>query len=297
MSDSFGSMLKRALTWPWNLLGLGAGVAFAVLSGKPDLFLPIVMAGELAYLGFLGTNARFQNVLKGKSLSETRAKSKTKSDPEGRLAELIAFLTPADAARFDNLRSRAGELTRLQKRMGTESQLPSGGPDFRTASLDKLLWLFLKLLHHKAGIERFLDSTSRDQLDQQLTETGEQIAGATAKGRSERLVKSLHDKENTIRERLANYDQAEDNREFLMAELDKTEQKITHIVEVAMTETDATSLRVRIDSLTSSIADSERAIKSLQIGDIFADDELSAPPLIDESGPPPIPLVRESETN
>ena len=61
-------MLKRAFKWHWNLLGLGAGVALALLSGRPDVVLPIVAAGELAYLGFLGMNDRFQRVLKVEEL-------------------------------------------------------------------------------------------------------------------------------------------------------------------------------------------------------------------------------------
>ncbi len=50
--------LKRAFTWHWHLLGLGAGATVAVLSGAPLLFLPFIAAAELGYLGFLGLNPR-----------------------------------------------------------------------------------------------------------------------------------------------------------------------------------------------------------------------------------------------
>ena len=63
MADSFGIRLKRAFKWHWNLLALGAGVVIGLLSDSPDIILPMVAASELAYIGFLGLNPRFQNVL------------------------------------------------------------------------------------------------------------------------------------------------------------------------------------------------------------------------------------------
>ena len=64
--------LKRAFTWHWHLLGLGAGAAVAVLSGAPLLVPAFLAAAELGYLGFLGLNPRFQNVLKGQSTNRRR---------------------------------------------------------------------------------------------------------------------------------------------------------------------------------------------------------------------------------
>ncbi len=72
-SDGIGAALKRAFTWHWHLLGLGAGVAVAVLSGAPCSGLPFLAAAEIGYLGFLGLNPRFQNVLKGKSIAAATA--------------------------------------------------------------------------------------------------------------------------------------------------------------------------------------------------------------------------------
>ena len=67
--EGLTASLKRAFTWHWHLLGLGAGAAVAVLSGAPLVILPFLAAAELGYLGFLGLNPRFQNVLKGQKKS------------------------------------------------------------------------------------------------------------------------------------------------------------------------------------------------------------------------------------
>jgi hypothetical protein len=295
--DSFGAMIKRALKWHWHLLGLGAGVAIGLLSGHPDVVLPIVAAGEMAYLGFLGTNARFQNVLKGEQLLKDKATFSPEPDNSTRLQELMNFLAPADVQRFQNLRDRCSELTRLQNRMRSERGMSTQGPDsFRTESLDKLLWLFLKLLHHKTGIDRFLHYTDRDKLATDLAAANQQLEEAKSENRIERLIESLAEKAQTISDRMRNYDEAVDNSDLIRAELDKTEQKITHICEVGMTSTDATDLSARIDGLTTSISTSERAIEGLDLADILGDD-LSPPPLIDAEETETISWVNEAETN
>jgi len=55
-----GKYLKSAFLNRWNLLALCGGVGFALVSGVPDIALPIVLAAEAAYLGLLGTHSRFQ---------------------------------------------------------------------------------------------------------------------------------------------------------------------------------------------------------------------------------------------
>ena len=52
--------LKAAFVNQWNLLALFAGMGFGVLSGHPEVILPLVMAGEVAYVGMLGAHPRFQ---------------------------------------------------------------------------------------------------------------------------------------------------------------------------------------------------------------------------------------------
>lgn len=291
-------MLKRAFKWHWNLLALGAGVVFAFVSKQPDLVLPIVAAGEIAYLGFLGMNGRFQNVLKAEEIEAGNQRRSDKAPfaaQAQRLQDLLGFLSPEDVTRFNSLRQRCTELTQLQKRMKGDKNPMLDMSSFRTESLDKLLWLFLKLLHHKSGIDRFLGTTQHDRIAKQLLEAERQVEKAREDGRAERLIQSLDESRETLRQRIENYTQSVENRELVMAELNKTEQKIRHICEVGMTTTDASDLSVQIDTITSSVAASESAISDLNIGGLL-DDDITPPLIGDMSESPSMSFVEESES-
>ena len=54
IAEGIGANIKRAFLWHWHLLGLGTGAGFALLSGMPFAWVPLLAAAELAYLGFLG---------------------------------------------------------------------------------------------------------------------------------------------------------------------------------------------------------------------------------------------------
>jgi len=288
MAEGFLSNLKRAFKWHWHLLALGVGAAIALLSGRPDIVLPIVGALELGYLGFLGTNQRFLNVLRGRSLAKERARAEDES--HRKLLGLLEFLSADDRQRFDRLRDRCVEFDQLRDRLA-EGKDNSIVTQLRTDSLQKMLWLFLRLLHHKSAIDHFLDKTDEDRLHKQLESAAADLAKAREDKRSERLVDSLTEQHAAIQERLQNYSGAVDSRDLLLAELGKTEQKIEHMNEVGMTSRAKTNLSSQIDGIAESMASSERALGDLR-SDIFLDDE-KTPELLSSSplavAPPPIP--------
>ncbi len=65
-----------------------------------------------------------------------------------------------------------------------------------------------------------------------------------------RLTTSIRDRITTIRERLDNHQKASESLELVTAEIDKTEQQITHLCEVGMTMSDSAGLSVQIDSIS-----------------------------------------------
>lgn len=265
------------------MLGLGAGVAAAVLSGVPLLWLPFLGAVELGYLGFLGLNPRFQNVLKGRG----KTPPPLPTDPKKRFNQLMAFLSPEDAQRFETLRQRCMELLNLRRSMRSKQGAP-GVDDFRGESLDRMLWLFLKLLHQRSGLEKFLGSTRRSDIQAELDSAEQQLATAQERDKAaslpeSRLVTSIRERITTIRERLENHHKAEDSLELVKAEIDKTEQQITHLCEVGMTTSDSAGLSVQIDSISESLQSSERIFSQSSFSQIYDDEP--APPLLSGAAP------------
>ncbi|MBN2235389.1 MAG: hypothetical protein JW706_09580, partial [Opitutales bacterium] len=133
--DGLGSMMKRAFMWHWHLLALGSAFTLSVLSGNMDRFLPVVMAGELVYLFFLGTQPRFQNVLKAGIMQKSA--SQIPASPVD-VNRFLSFLTQRDRERFDALRRRAADLLELRRRMESKEGDPSA-ERFRSESLDRML--------------------------------------------------------------------------------------------------------------------------------------------------------------
>ena len=277
--ETMGSLLKRAFFWHWHLLALGAAIGFALVTGPAaSALLPLVVAGELAYLGFLGLNPRFQKVLRGKEMMATTV---TEPNPTQQINELMAFLVPEDRDRFTYLQNRCLNLLNLRRQMDRKSSA-DGSEDFRAESLDRMLWLFLKLLHQRSGLERFLNSTNRAGIEWEQNAADEQLKRSIAKdeatGSESRLTVSVRDRLNTIKERLANYDKAAASRELVAAEIDKTEQQITHLVEVGMTTRDSANLTAQIDGISASLQASEAAFHPIELDGILSDQ--FTPPLL-----------------
>lgn len=271
--------LKRSFTWHWHLLGLGTGVAFAVISGVPVLWLPFIVAAEAGYLGFLGLNPRFQNVLKAKGRG---GPPPLVTSPAQRFQQLISFLSPGDVKRFETLQYRCAELLNLRKSMDAKEG-DSGADGFREGSLDRMLWLFLKLLHQRSGLDRFLGATQRDEIEKELQAAETQLATTQARDKAAqlpegRLTTSIRERITTIRERLDNHSKAAESLELVNAEIDKTEQQITHLCEVGMTMSDAAGLSGQIDSISASLQSSERIFSQENFSHIFDDEP--APPLL-----------------
>ncbi len=161
--------IKAAFANHWNLLGLAGGVGFSVLSGHPEVGLPLVAAAEVAWLGFVGTHPKFR---KSVDMREYKQSSLANAEAaESKMRRMLATLSRGAQQRFQKLMDQCEELRKItgqyQAGHGTlDTECILG--DVRLEGLDKLLWLFLKLLYTEHSLNRFFETTTIDEIEQEI---------------------------------------------------------------------------------------------------------------------------------
>jgi DNA-binding FrmR family transcriptional regulator len=279
--------VKEAFLFKWNLLIFGGAAAAAAISGHADVALPLLAAGEVAYLVGLTSLPRYQKAIdmkahheqKGERLLETAGKPVSK---QAQLGAMLGGLTHHSRLRFQRLRTRCLEMQRIASGVTGRSGA-SRADELRTPALDKLLWVFLRLLYSQQALQRFLEATDEKGIEARITELEKRRLVAEEK-KQERILRSVEDSINTERLRLDNYRKAEANADFVSVELDRIEGKIQAITEMGVSSQDAEYISSQVDAVTESMAITEEAIHDLQ-SITGLTDELEGPPSILEADP------------
>lgn len=276
--------LKEAFTYRWNLLFFGGAAAAALLSPSPDVVLPLVMAGEMAYLGGLTTLPRFQAAIDAKARAEDRGLATGSAPPRqekrAQLAEILGSLEVERRTRFLRLRARCVEMARIANAVRGEMRDASGAAaELRTPALDRLLWGFLKLLLSQQALQRFLKAADGAAIQKQLADLKVKQEKAAAKG-DDRIVKAVTDAVVTAELRLENYQKAHDNDEFISIELDRLENKIQALTEMAISHQDPGDLSVQVDAVAEGLSATEQTIKDLQSITGLSSESAEAPSIL-----------------
>lgn len=262
--------VSEAFMYRWNLLVLGGAAAAAVISGRPDVALPLVAAGEIAYLAALTTLPRFQGAIDAKARSEERGGNVAAAVTGGgtsakqRLADVLGSLEPDRRNRFLRLRARCVEMSRIANAVRGDTSDPSGAAaELRAPALDRLLWVFLRLLLSQQALGRFLRAADGAGIQRQLDELTTRQKEAEAKG-DERILRSLTDSVATAQLRLDNYNKARNNAEFVTVELDRIESKIQALTEMAISHQNPDELSIQVDAVAAGMSQTEETIRELQ---------------------------------
>src|SRR5687768_4746192 len=171
MTSSPASMkdyLREAFLFRWIMLLFVGGAAAAVLSPFPDLLLPLVGAAELTYLAGLISVPRFRAAIDAKinALRQGTAPGAVGPQvPAVSLIEMLSGLPTAERARFERLHTRCLEMRKIAAGVRGAAGYQSGGAeDIRTPGLDRLLWLFLRLLLSRTALDRFLKTMNEKEI-------------------------------------------------------------------------------------------------------------------------------------
>lgn len=160
---------------------------------------------------------------------------------------------------------------------GVSGQPASSSEDLSTPALDRLLWIFLRLLVSQNWLDKFLRSTNANEIRARIEETKAKIAAAGVQ--EERVKHSLEDSVAAQELRLENYKKASENAEFVRLELDRIEAKIQALVESSVNRQDPDAWSSQIEGVAASVKSTEAAIRELQqITGVV--DQMQEPPAI-----------------
>ncbi len=275
--------LKAAFVNRWNLLAfLGAG-GFALLSGHPDVALPVIVAAELAYLGLLGTHPKFQKAVEAQQAALRRAAT---TQSTGQTLQRILQSLPRDMMqRFQDLRQRCLEL----RQIATDLKQPGDRVVDETfeqsqlAGLDRLLWIFLRLLYTHFALSRFLQKTDNESIQQDIERIEARLAQLPPEPQElqqQRIRKTLEDNLATSRERLANFKKAMDNLQLVELQLDQLENRIHSLSEMAVNRQEPDFISSQVDLVATSMIQTEQTMNELRFATGLDAATADTPPLL-----------------
>ncbi|MFO0788207.1 MAG: hypothetical protein U0805_02050 [Pirellulales bacterium] len=264
-----GKYFKTAFMNRWNLLLVGGAAAFALLTPIPDVVLAIVAAAELTYLGLLGTHPKFQAYVNAQDAKAAREANSVSSQ---QMLDRITNSLPKDLLdRFVALKSRCLELQQIAAELKQTNHGDSSMPleSFQISGLNRLLWLHLRLLFTQFALYRFLKQTSEEQIQSDIKRIEARLAQLPSTGLKEqdqRVQKALEDNLQTSRDRLANLQRARDNFDLVKLEIERLENKIQSLSELAVNRQDQEPgyISGQVDQVAASMTETEKTMNELR---------------------------------
>jgi len=268
--------LRHAFTYHWNLGLLSAAVVGSLLSPWPDAMLPLVGALEALYLGGLVSVPKFREAV------DAGANAAVRSEAAPTVTDLVTGLGVESQMRFNALRRRCSQMQSLANDMRGSDAVGDVAGSMRTSGLNQLLWGFLRLLHHQDALAKLLASMDGEDIALKRTQIADGLAKAQASG-DERLVHSFQERADTAAARLAHYERTRKDVAFVAAELDRIEDKIHALSEMAVNQSDANALSAQIDATAASMQATEHRLSEFQSSSTVFPDLNTAPAILTDS--------------
>ena len=115
---------------------------------------------------------------------------------------------------------------------------------------------------------RFLKQTSEEQIQADIkrleARLAETAAAAVANDQDQRVRKALEDNLQTSRDRLANLQRARDNFDLVKLEIDRLENKIRSLSELAVNRQEPDYISGQVDQVAASMMETEKTMNELQ---------------------------------
>jgi hypothetical protein len=276
--------IKKAFFFHWNLLALATGIAVGIISGYPDVVFPALLALEVLYLAFLSTSKRFQDAVDAELM---KIEEEIQLSSNQKLYRILETLNNEDRRRYQRLKNLCLELRRIANKVksGAEAELEVIS-DVQVNNINRLLWMYLKLLYFKNALESFFAAINEEDIKARIDRTKKRLEAMGPESQdtqSETLRRrSLLDTLATSRRRLENYRVSMDNYDFIGLELERLHSKISSLAEMGINRRDPNLINTEIDVVTSSIEQTERAMSELDFLDGLSTQDEEPPSLLNE---------------
>jgi hypothetical protein len=135
------------------------------------------------------------------------------------------------------------------------------------AGLDRLLWIYLRLLFTQHMLEQFFRRTDETQILHDIQELEERLRRASEGPdlpQKQKLRKALGENLATCRERLDNYRKARDNSELIQVEIEHLENKIRTLSELAINCQEPDFITGQVDQVVNGMVQTERTMDELR---------------------------------
>jgi len=299
-SFSYWDYVKAAFWKPVRSRVLGAMPLTQMLlvsCGLAGFFNPgfwlLGLAAVVAIVGGRSSSARFQKLLDAERIA-ARAES-----AEDGMQKAYERLQPASQSRYRALVLQCREI--LGMGGGIDERKVS---DFRAGNLNQLLWLFLRLLSSREGVQDTLARVDRRQLEAGIANAKTRVA-ATPDPEGP-LARSLKATLEIQEKRLSNLDTATNNLAVIDAELERIEQQVRLVREESAVSGSPEALSARLDSVSSTLGETSKWMD--QHAEIFSDmarpdfgatnPPVPRPVAVAEDeppSPPPVPRPRQGQ--
>lgn len=243
----------------------------------------VIGAGlELAYLGMLASNERFQRFVQGRKQWEARRLWQAKIEGQ------VNQLAQDSMKRYRALEVRCRSILQHQARGG--DSVP--GLEEQGEGLGRLLWVYLRLLQTRQAIERMIRESAEGGEDVEGLE--ERIRNLRSRLEAENLSddirKSLGGQIEILEQRVVKRHEARQKLSFLDAELTRIQEQVELVREQAVLSTDPQAVSQRIDQITTTLGGTSNWISEQQKLYGAVEDLLAEPPALS----PTVPM-RESQ--
>jgi len=229
---------KAAFWIRWHAPGLGrvpvnllATLGFGILGiGEPAFWL-LGLGLEAGFLTLVATNPRFQRLVDGQSriLDEAAARA--------RRTDLVATLSPAARERLATLERKAERALQVYREAQADGYVIAGNQD----ALDRLTWIYLKLLLARDHLEATPSQSQRAEIERRIADLQASLATAPANSAAaadtEPASGSLRESQRAtlqlLQQRLANLARTRQTAAEIGSDLERIEAQVDLVLDNA----------------------------------------------------------------